>query len=427
MGQTRSQAVQMFRDLGDPDAMWQHATSGTVTLQRRPVNSHIHLPPNFSAFTTVEQAVTLAAEQHIKVLGASNYYDFAAYGPFADYARRNGIVPLYGLEIITLLDDILADKVLINDPGNFGKMYICGKGITNFVQYNRTAEQILDIIRGYDSERMSHMIARLSEIFRSHGVQINLDAEGVIYMVVKRHGCQRDAVTLQERHVALAFQEAFCQAVPAGQRADTLSKVFGKACKVDEEDGVGIQSAIRSNLMKAGKPAFIEDRFVDYDQARQLILALGGIPCYPTLADGADPICGYEQPVEELIEHLRSLKLHCAEFIPVRNSVAVLEQYVTAMRQAGIILTAGTEHNTLDLIPIEPTCTGGQAIPDAMKDIFWEGTCVVAAHQFLGAHGREGYVDDEGNLCGGYDDHEQRIAAFASLGQMVIDTYLDAQ
>ena len=61
---------------------------------------------------------------------------------------------------------------------------------------------------------------------------------------------------------------------------------------------------------------------------------------------------------------------HGLQYVPIRTLadlhglriraptelLPVLERYVTAMRGAGILVTAGTEHNTLDLIPIEPAC-----------------------------------------------------------------------
>ena len=59
-----------------------------------------------------------------------------------------------------------------------------------------------------------------------------------------------------------------------------------------------------------------------------------------------------------------------------------------AMRAAGLVVTAGTEHNTLDLLPIEPACLKAAPVPDEVKEIFWEGACVVAAHQFLTLHRR---------------------------------------
>jgi hypothetical protein len=176
-------------------------------------------------------------------------------------------------------------------------------------------------------------------------------------------------------------------------------------------------------LLKAGKPAFVEEAFLDLPQAVQLILALGGIPFYPVLADGSTPICPFENPVEQLIANVKGRGLHAAEFIPVRNDPAVLTRYITAMRRAGLLVTAGTEHNTLDLIALEPACRDGRAIQEELKAIFWEGACVVAAHQFLSSRGEAGFVDARGRPHPGYPDADSRIAAFARLGAAVIGKY----
>jgi hypothetical protein len=56
------------------------------------------LPPNFSAFGTVEQAVSLAADQEIGVLGISNYYDFDVYGQFVEQARSQANAQIATLE-----------------------------------------------------------------------------------------------------------------------------------------------------------------------------------------------------------------------------------------------------------------------------------------------------------------------------------------
>lgn len=206
---------------------------------------------------------------------------------------------------------------------------------------------------------------------------------------------------------------------------DKLASILEKALgsKPASMEPVAIQNAVRSNLMKAGKPAFVEESFLNFEEAYELILQLGGIPCYPTLADGANPICGFEAPVEQLIDNLKERNIHVAEFIPIRNKVDVLCQYVSAMREAGIVVTAGTEHNTLDLLAIEPKCVGGETIPEEIMAIFREGACVVAAHQFLSLHGREGYVDGFGNLNSVCLSDNLHIAAFSSLGAAVIEEY----
>ena len=60
------------------------------------------LPDGADALT-----VDLAAEQGVGVLGVSNYYDYDVYGDFVARARREGIFPLFGLEIIALIDELV--------------------------------------------------------------------------------------------------------------------------------------------------------------------------------------------------------------------------------------------------------------------------------------------------------------------------------
>lgn len=341
------------------------------------INTHIHLPPNFSAFESVEQAVSLAADQGIGVLGASNYYDFTVYREFERLCRERGIRPVFGLEVVVGIRELADRGVRINDPGNPGKMYLCGKGLTKWAEPTSAARRILDEIRTRDSERMAEMVNLIAAIFAGCGVDTGLDAAAVIDMVVSRHGCPRETVTLQERHVAQAFQEAFFRLVPEPQRAHVLSELYGSPAIAT--DPVGVQGEIRSRLMKAEKPAFVEESFIGFDDAMLLIRELGGVPCYPVLADGAKPICEYEADMPALIIDLKGRGIRHAEFIPVRNEPEVLRKYVTAMRDAGFCVTAGTEHNTLDKIPLTPTCLHGEPIPADVQAIFRDG-----ANELLG-------------------------------------------
>jgi len=122
---------------------------------------------------------------------------------------------------------------------------------------------------------------------------------------------------------------------------------------------------------------------------------MGGIPCYPTLADGVDPVCPFEEPAAQLAAALVERGIHLAELIPIRNKTAVVDTYVAAFLAAGIEVVAGTEHNTADRIPFDPACTDGAMSPTA-RAAFWRGTCIVAAHQARVAAGKAGYVDAQG-------------------------------
>jgi hypothetical protein len=98
----------------------------------------------------------------------------------------------------------------------------------------------------------------------------------------------------------------------------------------------------------------------------------------------------------------------------------VVDRYVSTLRGAGILVLAGTEHNTRRMIPLTPACRGETPPSGMARTAFWEATCVVAAHQHLRKTGHPGYVDGAGRLASGFADGETRIRWFRELGQQVI-------
>jgi hypothetical protein len=423
MGQQVVEALDALRQLGTPDEMRALTQQGSAPRPLPRVNAHIHLPPNFSAFESVGQAVNLAAQQGMAALGIGNYYDYEVYGDFAQCARQKDIFPLFGTEIICM-DDALRDAgIKINDPGNPGKFYFCGKGITRFDRMTPQATRLLDLIRRNDSTRMAQMVEQMERIFTERGLRTDIDENAVVEMIVRRHGSDRNTVYLQERHVSQAFQEALFAMVRPEERIQRLNKILGAETKAKHaEDFVTMQNDIRSHLMKAGKPAFVEETFVSFDDAHRLILELGGVPCYPTLVDGASPIAQFEASPDKLIAEIKGRNIHAVEWITIRNKIDVVRSYAGKMREAGLAVTAGTEHNTLDLIPFDPFCKDGP-MPDDLRALFWEGACVVAGHQFLALHGECGFVDGDGNPNPNYASADARIKAFAGIGAAVMQRY----
>ncbi len=415
--------TRLMQELGSPEALRAWAGEGLAPPARPQVNAHLHLPPNFSAFETTRQAVELADAQDVRILGASNYYDYSVYGELAARASERGIFPIFGLEIIALVDDLAQAGVKVNDPGNPGKYYLCGKGITRFDPMNAEAHGLLQTIRDNDSARMAALADKLAAVFAGGGLETGLDAQAIKDRVVARHGSPRETVYLQERHVAQAFQEVLFERIPEGDRTAFLERAYGVPPKAKPEDAVGTQNEIRSQLLKSGKPAYVPETFVDFDHAYRLTLALGGIPCYPTLADGATPITEYEASPDGLAADLGARGVVCAEFIPNRNTPEVLSRYVHVLRRAGLFVTAGTEHNTLDLLPLAPTCLDGQPIPEDVQAIFWEGACVLAAHQYQTQTGQPGFVDGMGTPDPAYPSADARIEGYRALGAAVLARY----
>ena len=94
-------SVRLMRNLSAPRRL-RAEVAQEATAPPRAVNTHVHLPPNFSAFSSVAQAAEMAHAAGLSVLGAGNYYDFSVYGEFAAERARHGLFPLYGMEVMAL-------------------------------------------------------------------------------------------------------------------------------------------------------------------------------------------------------------------------------------------------------------------------------------------------------------------------------------
>jgi len=384
------------------------------------VNTHVHVAPNFSAFDTPESAVAAAHAEGARVVGISNFHDHRVYRRFADAAAAAGILPLFGLEFITVVDDLREAGVKVNDPGNPGRMYLCGKGVDPFRGATAAAVRIAGAARVENEARARTMVELLRDHFAAAGLATSLDDRAIVGDVADRAGVPSDWVVLQERHIAMAFQEALFLQVPPDRRETLLARAYGRTPTAPAEDPVAVQGEIRARLMKAGCPAFVPESALTFDDAVRLVLEWDGIPTYPTLADGASPVCPFEEPPGDLARRLKERGLHMAELIPGRNDAAVVDAYVAAFRTAGVAVTAGTEHNTLDAIPFDPVCRGGTPLSPGARAVFLEGTCVIAAHQHRRRLGLPGFVDEHGVPAAGFEDDDARIRWFAGLGARII-------
>ena len=380
------------------------------------VNTHVHFPPNFSAFTTVADAVGAAAAEGARAVGISNFFDQQVYAQFREQAGALGIVALYGLEFITLDDELAAAGIRINDPANPGRMYLCGKGIAPFKEKSATAARIATDIRRGNDERAEAMVAKLADWFLTCGLNTGLTAEAIAREVAYAADVPVEWVSLQERHVAMAFQRALAELDP-DQRAAVLERAYGGPSRADLDDAGALQGELRSRLIKVGTPGYVPEVPLSFADAYRYVLEMDGIPTYPTLADGVSPVCPFEDPAERLAALLLDRGIYAAELIPIRNTVACVDAYVKAFTAAGMVVMAGTEHNTPDRIPIEVACVDGP-VSDFARQAFWEATCVVAAHQYEVGQGHPGYVDAIGALTGA--NPAARRAELVAVGAQLI-------
>jgi hypothetical protein len=382
----------------------------------REANNHIHTPYSFSAFPDMETIFSLAKEEEIAVLGINDFFVADGYKAFKSGSVQNRIFPLFNIEFIGLLREEQKKGHRINDPNNPGRIYFCGKGLDypfnpGFIQNMRLKSVIRE-----SQNQMKAMISKLNKIFEQVNPSITLSYENIKARYAK------DLV--RERHLAKAVRTAVAEAYSdQEEQIRFLEKLYGgRKSKAGTGNTSQLENEIRSNLLKSGGAAFVEENensFLELDKIIKIILKAGGIPCYPVLLD--DPSGNYtefESDKEKLAEALTAHKVGCIELIPGRNSLSVLKDFVTYFHKRNFLITFGTEHNTPEMVPLKVTARGSEELDDEMKHIAWESICVIAAHQYLRAKGMQGYVlpDSRPSV-----DQKRELSL---LGRMLIEFYL---
>jgi hypothetical protein len=382
----------------------------------REANGHIHTPYSFSAFSDMGTIFSMARSENISVLGINDFYVTDGFKAFQKGCVESGIFPLFNIEFIGLLKDEQQKGIRINDPNNPGRIYFSGKGLdfpfhTGWMQ----KRQLKSVIKE-SQVQIKAMIAKLNQLIGHENPSLKL-----FYESIKKEFAH-DLV--RERHIAKALR------ILAGREFSTpeeqlhfIERLYGgKSSKTGISNPSALENEIRSNLLKSGGAAFVEEdkkSFLELKKIIKIIVKAGGIPCYPVLLDDASgKFTEFEADPEKLHTTLRNLGIECIELIPGRNDLSILKEFVEFFHNKGFIITFGTEHNTPEMMPLTVTARGSVPLDESLKKIAWEGVCVIAAHQYLREDGRQGYVLPDGTHS------VKQMKGLINLGQLVIEYFL---
>jgi hypothetical protein len=383
----------------------------------REVNGHIHTPFSFSAFESLDVIFSMASQEKIAVLGINDFYVADGHESFSQGCLNNKIFPLFNIEFIGLLKEEQKKGIRINDPNNPGRIYFTGKGLDYPFNPGWIGRRQLAKLVRESQFQMIAMIEKLNSLISAANSGLSLSYEEIKTRFAK------DLV--RERHLAKAVRQlAEDKFRSPEEQIEFIEKLYGgKKSRTGISDRAGLENEIRSNLLKAGGSAFVpedENSFLPLKKIIKLIRKAGGIPCYPVLLDDPSGKCTeFESDAEKLLKRLSSLGIGSVELIPGRNNHQILKDFVKFFYEKGFVITFGTEHNTPELAPLTVSARGNVTLDDELKQISWNGACVIAAHQYLRAHGRQGYVLDDGN-----PSHDQRDE-LSNLGRVVIEYYLN--
>ena len=306
--------------------------------------------------------------------------------------------------------------IRINDPNNPGRIYFCGKGLDFPFHLKPANLDALDAVKEESQVQLKAMLARLNNMIKEAGLPFHLDFE------VIRKSFAKELV--RERHIAKAVRSLAAVNFSSEEaRKDFLEMLYGgKKSRYGFDETAAIENEIRSNILKAGGTAFVEEdekSFLPVNTIISIIADAGGIPCYPVLLD--DPsgkFTEFESDPAKLSGSLRRLGVGCIELIPGRNSHRILEDFTEFFDSEKFVITFGTEHNTPEMVPLNVTARGGVPLGARLGQINRRGVSVIAAHQYLRSRGENGFIKSDGR------PDSWKIDEFASLGEAVIQHYL---
>lgn len=320
------------------------------------VNAHIHTPYSFSAFSSVEEALDHAANEGVKVVGINDFYSMDGYDAWKEGCESRRLFPLFGIEFISINLEDQAAGLRVNDPGNPGRTYISGKGLACPVTLSGEPLRKLRAVKAESNAQVEKMCLKLNEWLRSEGHDVKLDFDEIKATLTKG--------SVRERHLAKALRMALYPG------ADNPAK---------------LENELRSKLLKAGGPAFVPEEpsaFLPMKTVQEIIIAAGGIPTYPFLADDAKgSFTDFEGDLMKAADTLKKRGFTSVEFITTRNTTKVLEQYAGYLEDEGFIVSFGSEHNTPAMEPLKLHTRDSEDLSDKLKAINWRGACAIAAHQ----------------------------------------------
>jgi hypothetical protein len=358
------------------------------------VNAHMHTPYSFSAFESIEQALKMAVSQGVSIVGINDFNTTDGFAVWAEESLKRNLFPLFNIEFICLNKEDQAKGICVNDPDNPGRTYLCGKGLAYPQILKGTYLSQLNKLKIESNNYVEKMCHKLNELL------IESDSPFIIHFDEVKESLTLGNV--RERHLAKALRMKVAESFSdVADQVSFFEKVFGgKAMKSSIRDMAGVENEIRGNLLKAGGVAFVPESpesFLEMEVISQIIVNAGGIPTYPFLADDArGNFTDFERDKVKAVEILKNRGIYWVEFIPSRNTIAVLEEYAGYCWDNGFIVTFGTEHNTPVMEPVSLYASTGIRLTPCLMEISYKGACVIAAHQYLVGIGEKGYINEYG-------------------------------
>ena len=162
------------------------------------VNAHLHTPYSFSAFSSVTQALDMAAEEGVKVVGINDFYSMDGYGEWKEECGKRRLFPLFNIEFISLNAEDQAAGLRVNDPNNPGRTYISGKGLAYPIVLKGEEARQLAAVKAESNAQVERMCAKLNDHLDAVEAGFRISFDEVREQLTRG--------SIRERHLATAVR-----------------------------------------------------------------------------------------------------------------------------------------------------------------------------------------------------------------------------
>ncbi|HLN21641.1 MAG TPA: PHP domain-containing protein [Bacteroidales bacterium] len=382
----------------------------------REANCHVHSPYSYSSFSDIETLVKEAKNENVSVLGINDFFVTDGFREFHDECVKHDVFPMFNMELTGLIREEQQRGMMLNVPGEAGKISVSGKGLDFPFETGWIQKRQLKSFRNDNQRHINRMITRLNELIKKRNPALYIS-----YDLVKNEYARS---IVHERHVARALRlMALRRFSEPGEQLSFIEDISGKKSESGLSDAAVLEQEILRNILKNGGAAYVEEDYENMPDLKKLlkiIITSGGIPFYTVhLDDSSGTLTAFEQDPVELGTSLKKLGIQCVEFIPGNNNPSLLSEYVRYFDNTDFVITFGTKHSSPEMKPVAVNGKDSTGPGTRLKEIAWNGACIIAAHQYLRATGRQGYVLPDGK----YSVKQKKELTI--LGKLVIEYFLN--
>jgi len=373
-------------------------------------NTHITTPYSFSPFTSIDEILKEANRKRIVALGINDKNSTDGFGEFASVCEHSGIYPIYNIGL-SIHDNSRQQRDIHGKAANIQESHpLQGLALRTPSPFSSDTKNLLASIWKQSQDRIWKMIDKTNRHLSECAIPIQLDYNRIRTQIAKN--------SLHELHLSKALQIAI--AAEAKKRNQSPHVFYTKLCKhtPDEDIPLHWRYLLHQALFSPGKAGYVTEMpsiHLSLQQAKEILLHAGAIPCY---------LCDFQnssemESPETLLRFLTGEKIHAIEFIPQFTDKKRLSVYMQHFDRNDICVTVGTGcyiHTTPLLLP---QTIDGAPLQKDLLEISFRGTCILAAHQESHKTGKHGFIDSSSNrLLSGNE-----LEGFIAFGADIIKKY----